>query len=148
MSISTQPLPEGYILTPGDPSPESYVNLRVKTGLTPPTVAQALAGNGGAWCAYHIIHEATSTAVSMGRVISDGGRQFHVIDMATLPNHQRKGLGRVILSSLLEEIETRASPGAHMKLMADPPGRSLYRKAGFKETGDKSIGMAMKLSGA
>lgn len=79
----------------------------------------------------------------MGRVIGDGGWYFHIIDMATLPEHQKKGLGKAILSALLEKIQREAPPGAYVNLFADPPGRSLYQKFGFREeTGD---GMAMRI---
>lgn len=108
MSTSTSP-PEDYTLITGTPSPKFVITLRTAAGLTPLTLAQAIAGNGGAWCAYHIMHEPTSTPVSMGRVISDGGMQFHIIDMATLPEHQRKGLGRFILGALLEHIVSDTS---------------------------------------
>lgn len=138
-------LPEGYTLTPGTPDPTSYITLRLQAGLAPPTEAQALAGNAGAWCAYHAVHDATSTAVSMGRVISDGGLHFYIIDMTTLPNHQRKGLGKIILAALLEKIKTNAPPGAWVKLLADPPGRPLYRKFGFEETGEEMIAMHLRV---
>ena len=44
----------------------------------------------------------------MGRIIGDGGWYFHVADMATLPDHQRRGLGVLVLSTLLERIAEHA----------------------------------------
>jgi GNAT superfamily N-acetyltransferase len=83
----------------------------------------------------------------MGRLIGDGGWCFHVLDMAVLPEHQRKGLGDVILTTLLDRIRRLAPPGAFVNLLADPPGRSLYLRHGFVETAPigESVGMAMYL---
>jgi GNAT superfamily N-acetyltransferase len=69
----------------------------------------------------------------MGRVIGDGGWYFVIADMATLPEHQRHGIGGAILDSLLEDIQARAPQGAYVSLTADPPGRPLYASRGFTD---------------
>jgi ribosomal protein S18 acetylase RimI-like enzyme len=79
----------------------------------------------------------------MGRVIGDGGWYFHIIDMAVLPDHRRQGLGAAVLDHLLAQIGDRAPDGAWVNLLADPPGRALYRSRGFAETAPGSIGMAL-----
>jgi GNAT superfamily N-acetyltransferase len=79
----------------------------------------------------------------MGRVIGDGGWCFHISDMAVLPEHQRLGIGDVILTVLLDRIRTVAPPGAFVNLLADPPGRALYQRHGFFETAPHSVGMAL-----
>jgi GNAT superfamily N-acetyltransferase len=79
--------------------------------------------------------------VAMGRVIGDGGWYFLVADMATLPEHQKKGLGRAVLSALLDEITDRAPAGASVTLMADPPGQRLYEQLGFERPTNGSISM-------
>jgi GNAT superfamily N-acetyltransferase len=80
----------------------------------------------------------------MGRVIGDGGWCFHVVDMAVLPDHQRRGLGDAVLSWLLDRIRRAAPPGAYVTLMADPPGRRLYARHGFVETAPHSLGMSLR----
>ena len=82
----------------------------------------------------------------MGRVIGDGGWYFHVVDMAVLPDHQRRGLGSAVLTHLLEQIRARAPKGAFVSLLADPPGRRLYARHGFVESAPDSIGMALLLA--
>lgn len=81
----------------------------------------------------------------MGRLLGDGGWYFHVVDMAVLPAHQRRGIGTAVLIWLLNEVRERAPKDAFVSLMADPPGRRLYAKHGFTERRDLSIGMAMWL---
>lgn len=69
----------------------------------------------------------------MGRIIGDGGWYFHIADMATLPEHQRKGLGGIILKHLLSYIRENIPGGGkpYISLFADPPGRRLYDQHGF-----------------
>ena len=81
----------------------------------------------------------------MGRVIGDGGWYFHIADMATLPTHQRRGLGGLVLEALLARIRAAAPGEAFVSLMADPPGRALYSRHGFAEDRDGSMGMCLWL---
>lgn len=137
-------LPSGYRLAEGPPSVEDYVALRERSGLSPRRVDQARAALGGSWAAVHVVHEAQ--AVGMGRVLGDGGWYFHVVDMAVLPEHQRRGLGDAILTALLDRIRREAPAGAYVNLLADELGRRLYARHGFEPTAPGSIGMARRLS--
>jgi GNAT superfamily N-acetyltransferase len=121
-----------------------YLRLREASGLSPKTEAQAAAAIAGAWAAAHVV-DADGAVVGMGRVLGDGGWYFHVIDMAVVPEHQRRGIGDAILTALLDRIRADAPPGAYVNLLADPPGRRLYARHGFVETAPGSIGMARTL---
>ena len=136
---------EGYRLIQAAPTVEDYRELRKRSGLTPRTREQAAAALPGSWFACHIVHEPTGQAVAMGRVLGDGGWYFHVVDMAVLPEHQRRGLGDAVLTALLDHVQDHAPAGAHVSLLADPPGRRLYARHGFKDTAPDSIGMALQL---
>lgn len=143
--MSTPTPPDGYLLLDGPPSVADYLTLRRESGLSPKAEAQAVAAPPGSWFACHVADRDTGAAVGMGRVIGDGGWYFHVVDMAVLPAHQRRGLGDVILTTLLRRIRREAPPGAYVNLLADVPGRRLYSRPGFRETAPPSIGMAMRL---
>jgi ribosomal protein S18 acetylase RimI-like enzyme len=134
----------GYRLVMGPPPLGDYLRLREASGLSRPSDAQAAAAIRGAWAACHVVDEA-GTPVGMGRVIGDGGWYFHVIDMAVVPEHQRRGIGDAILTALLDEIRADAPPGAYVNLLADAPGQRLYEKHGFVATAPEPIGMAMRL---
>ena len=138
-------LAEGYRLIQAAPTVEDYLELRRRSGLTPRTREQAVAALPGSWFACHIVHEAIDQAVAMGRVLGDGGWYFHVVDMAVLPEHQRRGLGDAVLTELLCHVQENAPAGAHVNLLADPPGRRLYARHGFIDTAPDSIGMALQL---
>ncbi|ETS82566.1 hypothetical protein PFICI_04442 [Pestalotiopsis fici W106-1] len=135
-------VPADYILVEGYPSVGDYVHLRTASGLTPKNAEQASAAIQGSWYGVWAA-EASSPdrAVAMGRIIGDGGWYFLVADMATLPEHQRKGLADVILKKLLARIQSHAAKGnAYVTLGADVPGRRLYEKNGLKDTMPEVMG--------
>lgn len=135
-----------YRLVDGVPPVDDYLRLRREAGLSERTRAQAEAALPGSWAACHVVaDEGSGEVAGMGRVIGDGGWYFHVVDMAVLPAHQRRGLGDAILTALLERIAAVAPPGAYVTLLADPPGRRLYARHGFAETAPGSVGMARRL---
>jgi ribosomal protein S18 acetylase RimI-like enzyme len=136
---------DGYRLIEAAPEVGEYRELRRRSGLTPRTREQAVAALSGSWFACHIVHEPTGQAVAMGRVLGDGGWYFHVVDMAVLPEHQRRGLGDAVLTELLRHVQENAPAGAYVNLLADPPGRRLYARHGFIDTAPDSIGMALQL---
>lgn len=135
----------GYRLVPSSPPVEDYLRLRTESGLSPKTAEQASAALPGSWCAVHVVHEETGEVVAMGRLLGDGGWYFHVVDMAVLPSHQRRGLGDAVLTALLDRVREVAPPGAYVNLLADPPGRRLYERHGFAETAPGSVGMALRM---
>jgi ribosomal protein S18 acetylase RimI-like enzyme len=138
-------LPDDYRLVATAPTVDDYLQLRERSGLTPRTREQATAALPGSWAACHVVHRPTGRAVGMGRLLGDGGWYFHVVDMAVLPEHQRRGLGDAVLTALLDQIRTRAPAGAYVNLLADPPGRGLYARHGFADTAPGSVGMALLL---
>jgi ribosomal protein S18 acetylase RimI-like enzyme len=136
------PLAAPYRLHEGPPGVDQYLHLRAASGLTPRSRPQAETALQGSWYAVHVL-ETGREPVGMGRVIGDGGWYFHVVDMAVLPGHQRRGIGDAVLDALLTRIRSLAPPGAYVSLLADEPGRRLYERHGFVPTAPMSIGMAI-----
>ena len=129
-----------YRLEMEPPSVDDYLRLRKEAGLSERTREEAENGANGAWACARVIHLESGETAGMGRVISDGGWYFHIIDMAVLPHHQRKGIGDAIMTALLAKIDEHA-PNAYVNLLADPPGRRLYERHGFVESAPASTGM-------
>lgn len=146
-------LPPHYTLHDGHPSVPEYLHLRAASGLSPKTPAQGAAVVQNSWYGCYISYTpleptsdgiATATPVAMGRVIGDGGWYFHIADMAVLPEHQRKGLGDIVLKRLLAYIKEHAAEGEqYVTLLADPPGRKLYLRNGFVDSAPVSTGMVL-----
>jgi len=143
--VGSSSLSPGYSLGEGAPPPSDYLQLRLRAGLSPKTEEQAMAAISGSWAACHVVHEGEARSVAMGRLIGDGGWYFHVVDMAVLPEHQRRGLGSAVLTYLLAQIRQRAPRDAYVSLLADPPGRQLYARYGFVESAPDSLAMTLVL---
>lgn len=134
MTLVTVGAMSDYRLVPYLPDLADYRRLRAESGLTPVTDAQGAPALANAWTGCHVIDEPGGEVVAMGRVIGDGGWYFHIVDMATLPDHQRRGLGDRVLTWLIDTITDAAPDRPYITLMADPPGRRLYEKHGFGTT--------------
>jgi ribosomal protein S18 acetylase RimI-like enzyme len=134
-----------YRLVEAAPSVDEYLRLRAESGLTPKRADQAEAAIAGSWSIVRVEDSDSGEVVGMGRVVGDGGWYFQVADMAVLPDHQGRGIGDAVLTALVAGIRADAPDGPWITLMADPPGRRLYARHGFVETGPHSLGMALDL---
>ena len=139
-------LSEEYRLVNGAPSVPEYLALRQRSGLSPKLASQAEAAIAGTWAFRHVVGP-DGTAVAMGRVVGDGGWYFLIADMATLPEHQGNGLGGAVLDARLAEIGELAPSDAYVTLTADPPGRGLYEKRGFRDVSPGQTGMSLTVRG-
>ncbi|MGS2616081.1 GNAT family N-acetyltransferase [Micromonospora sp. LZ34] len=132
-----------YLVRIETPSVEVYRHLRVAAGLSAKSVAAAAAGVDGTWHAVVVHHD--DQPIGMGRVIGDGGTAFQIVDMCVLPEHQGRGVGRMIMNALMERLLDRAPSTAYVSLIADGAARHLSAKYGFADTAPESVGMARQL---
>lgn len=132
-----------YELIDGPPALKDYLELRRASGLTPVSEVQGQGALANSWFFSHARHVESGETVAMGRIIGDGGWYFHIADMATLPAHQKRGLGRTLLDRLIAEIDHRAPANPYVTLMADPPGQRLYSSVGFRDS-SPTLGMMLK----
>lgn len=69
--------------------------------------------------------------VGMGRAISDGISDAYIQDLTVLLDRRRQGIGKLILQTLLERLQTDGI--AWIGLVAELGSDTLYRHAGFRE---------------
>ena len=124
------------------PAIATYQHLRVAAGLSTKTADAAAKGLPNTLFAVQILHG--DEVVGMGRIIGDGGCFYQVTDIAVLPAHQGKGLGKRILGEIMQFIETQVPQSAYVSLIADGQAQDLYAQFGFKHTAPASVGMALK----
>ena len=68
------------------------------------------------------------TLVGIGRVLADGADAAYLCDVAVLPSHQGRGLGKEIVSRLVD-----LSKGHRKIILYAAPGKEpLYTKFGFR----------------
>ena len=73
--------------------------------------------------------------VGFGRAISDGEYQAAIYDVAVLPDCQGKGIGKMIIQTIVEKI-----PNCNFILYASPGKEQFYEKENFKRM---KTGMAL-----
>lgn len=129
-----------YHLRISTPTVATYCLLRRASGLTP--MPEAAAQLGLPRSVYAVQMDWGEQPVGMGRIIGDGGCFFQIVDIAVLPEHQGKGLGKRIMAALVSHLEATAPKGAYVSLIADGRAHELYAQFGFVPTAPKSIGMA------
>ena len=66
--------------------------------------------------------------------VDDDGSRGYVFGVATRPEHRRSGLGRAVVTHLLDELDARGI--ARIELTASPDGIDLYRSLGFEPSHD------------
>jgi GNAT superfamily N-acetyltransferase len=132
-----------YALIERIPTVPEYRDLRRLSGLSEKGEDAATRGLPGT--IYAVVIEADGAAVGMGRVIGDGGTAYQLVDIAVLPAHQGKGLGKRIVAALVGWLHANAPKSAYVSLIADGPAKDLYAQYGFKPTAPASIGMAFKI---
>ena len=124
------------------PTIATYQQLRVAAGLSAKSTAAAAKGLPHSLFDVQVLHG--DAVVGMGRVIGDGGCFFQVVDIAVLPAHQGKGLGKLIMREIRQFIDSDVPESAYVSLIADGQAQDLYAQFGFQHTAPASVGMALK----
>jgi len=70
--------------------------------------------------------------IAIGRVIGDGGLFHDIVDVAVVPKHQRKGVGDLVMKSLMRYVDENALPTSLVCLMANHGLAPFYEKYGFR----------------
>ena len=135
--------PVNYQLERKTPSVSDYCHLRVASGLSAKTIEAATIGLAATLFAVQIT--LAGQVVAMGRLVGDGGCHCQICDIAVLPEHQGKGLGKMVMQALLDYIHQQLPDSCYINLIADGDARYLYEKYGFADVAPASIGMALML---
>lgn len=131
-----------YSLVHATPSVETYRHLRTAVGLGAKTVEAAARGLPNSLFAVQVL--CAGEPVGMGRVIGDGGAFYQVVDIAVLPEHQGRGLGKMIMAAISDYIAREVPESGYVSLIADGEAYRLYQQFGFALTAPASQGMALK----
>jgi ribosomal protein S18 acetylase RimI-like enzyme len=134
-----------YNLIERIPTVTEYRELRRLTGLSQKSEEAATAGLPNT--RYAVVVEHAGVAIGMGRVIGDGGTAFQITDIAVLPEHQGRGLGKQIVERLVGWLKSSAPKSGYVSLIADGAAKELYAKFGFRETAPEgSVGMYLRIT--
>ena len=83
--------------------------------------------------------------IAMGRAISDG-MYVLIVDVVVIPEYQNKGIGKMVINRLLEEIEkdTKDGDATSITLIAVSGKEGFYEKCGFIKLPNGETGHAMR----
>ena len=131
-----------YTIRLAIPAIATYQLLRVAAGMSAKSTEAAAKGLPNSLFAVQVL--LGDEVVGMGRIIGDGGCFFQVVDIAVLPAHQGKGLGKLIMREIRQFIDSDVPESAYVSLIADGQAQDLYAQFGFRHTAPASVGMALK----
>lgn len=133
-----------YILKREIPTVSDYIDIRLAAGLSRKSEEAARIGlaNG----LFGVVVYCAGKPIGIGRVIGDGGCFFEVTDIAVLPEHQKKGVGDMIMRAIMEFLREKAPKTAYVSLMADHGTPHFYERYGFEFAQmPKSSGMFLRI---
>jgi GNAT superfamily N-acetyltransferase len=95
--------------------------------------------------AFLIVANDNAGPVGMARIITDYGYVAFIADVIIHPDYQGKGLGRAIMSKVMEYAEQNITPGQmkYINLMAAKGKEGFYKKLGFAERPNDRFGPGM-----
>lgn len=131
-----------YTIVKALPSVETYRHLRLAAGLSAKNHEAALRGLPNSLFAVQICFD--DEVIGMGRIVGDGGTFFQVVDIAVVPAHQGRGVGKMIMAEIVAFIESDVPESGYVSLLADGQANKLYAQFGFRPTAPESIGMSYK----
>ncbi|WP_424983298.1 GNAT family N-acetyltransferase [Maritalea sp. S77] len=123
------------------PTPQEYCDLRAFAGLSPKSLDAATIALKNSLFGVSLRDE-QGNLIGMGRIIGDGGCFAQVTDIAVKPEHQGKGLGKMIMGEIDQFIQSQLPASCWVSLFADGDAHHLYQKYGFGFTAPESLGMA------
>jgi len=124
------------------PTVREYNAVRLAAGLTVKDELAAQLGLRNTLFGICIVHD--EAVVGIGRVIGDGGLFYDIVDVAVVAEHQRRGVGKMIMDCLMGYIEVNARPSSLVCLMANKGIAPFYEKYGFKAREADMPGMIIR----
>ena len=133
-----------YELRAQVPTVDDYIRIRLAAGLSRKTLEAATIGLKNSLFAVTVFCEDES--VGIGRLVGDGGCFFEIVDIAVRPEHQKKGVGRLIMDALMAYLCEHAPSSAYVSLMADHGTPEFYKRFGFtRAEAPQAAGMYLRI---
>lgn len=92
---------------------------------------------------YAVVIACNNQIIGMGRIVGDGAMYYYIQDVAILPEHQKQGLGKLIIDKLLAYISVHCVGSAFVGLFASHGNESFYQQFGFENHAPGMTGMFM-----
>lgn len=120
-----------------------FLMLYESAGWKPPCLEQIEIALGNSVVVFGVFDG--GDAIAMARLLGDGAMSWMIKDLVVKPEHQGKGIGRLLLEAIeayiLEQIEDGWA--VCIELMSAKGKEGFYRRHGFGEYPDQWHGMGM-----
>jgi ribosomal protein S18 acetylase RimI-like enzyme len=124
------------------PTVDEYNKLRLLVDW--PIIEESLTKRGIANSLFSVcIVTADGLLIGMGRVVGDGAIYFHLQDVIVHPDYQRKGIGKIIATELLNYVDTVSGKNTNIGLMSSKGREKFYVAFGFVERPTEKFGAGM-----
>jgi ribosomal protein S18 acetylase RimI-like enzyme len=128
-----------YVLVERVPTASEYHKLRIAVGWECMDLESTEMGLRNSLFSVCVFHK--REVIGYGRVIGDGAIFFYIQDIMVLPEHQRKGVGRMIMRAIMNFLDAHARQYTFVGLMAAKGASKFYEKFGFAERAPDRPGM-------
>lgn len=133
-----------YHLRKEIPGVNDYIEIRLKAGLS--RKSQEAATRGLPNSIYSMTVYFDDEPIGLGHIVGDGGCFYEIVDIAVVPEHQKKGVGVMIMTELVKYLKENAPETAYVSLTADHGTPYFYEKFGFTMSElAKAAGMHMRI---
>jgi GNAT superfamily N-acetyltransferase len=123
--------PEPYRIEQRPPTVEELRALNAAVGWTDAPEDDDAVARGLAASLFGVVVTMAGTLAGSGRVIGDGGMYFSIQDVIVLPEHQRHGVGDLVMAQIWGYLRDHAAKGATIGLMAAEGRAGFYERWGF-----------------
>jgi ribosomal protein S18 acetylase RimI-like enzyme len=123
-----------------DVAPGEYRALLVAVGWRPPDTDDAALQRALQATWNVTVRTAQGRLVGLARVLDDGVLYASVWDLLVEPARQRRGIGRLLMTQVLEHTAERRL----VSLIATAAGEALYRALGFNASDGRSTALFLR----
>lgn len=131
----------GLKLSTQAPPAEDFVRLRAACGWG--EIALDIAERSLSAGLFNVTVRQGDRLAGIGRVVGDGVLYFYVQDVIVHPEFRGRGVGRMIVEALLDEVLRCAPYGATIGLMSAHGKEGFYEKFGFTRRPTDRLGAGM-----
>lgn len=121
---------DDYELVERTPTVEEYLRMRAVVGWRPFDENMAATALANSLYVISVLHQ--GELIGCGRVVGDGAAFFYLQDVAIHPAFQGKGLGKRLITALMNYIRLHAHPNTTVGLFAAPSVANFYLQFGFE----------------
>lgn len=90
-----------------------------------------------------VVHDDNGLILGMGRVLGDKAIYLHIQDVIVRPQFQKQGIGRMMMTELLNYTDSIGGKNTNIGLMSSRGREAFYKSLGFIERPNERFGSGM-----